>query len=98
MKNKYKVLNPIAWGGRKERGEIVEMSDVEASNFPNNLLLESKAIEIEENKLNEPRKDLSEMSKNELKEEAEKLGLSSEGSKADLLERITLFNSDKIIN
>lgn len=30
---KYKVLNPISWGGRRERGEIVEMSPEQAENI-----------------------------------------------------------------
>lgn len=29
----YKVLNPLAWHGRHERGEILEMSEAEAQAF-----------------------------------------------------------------
>ncbi|MFA5128565.1 MAG: hypothetical protein WC445_01210 [Patescibacteria group bacterium] len=30
---KYKVLKPIAWSGRREKGEIVEMPEEEAKNI-----------------------------------------------------------------
>lgn len=33
QKKPYKVLNPIAYGERRERGEIVYMSDEEARAF-----------------------------------------------------------------
>lgn len=32
-KKTYKVLKPIAWGGRREVGEILELSDEEAANL-----------------------------------------------------------------
>jgi hypothetical protein len=98
MKNKYKVLNPIAWSGRKERGEVVEMNEVEASNFLNNLILVEQALKLEEEKANEPEKSITELSIIELKNKAKELGLSFKGSKADLIERITLFLSGDITN
>lgn len=30
---KYKVLKPIAWSGRREKGEVLEMSPEEAENI-----------------------------------------------------------------
>lgn len=35
---KYKVLKPIGFGGRREVGEIVEMTDEQAKAFPADLL------------------------------------------------------------
>jgi len=32
-KKNYKVLKPIAWGGRREIGEILQLSDEEARNL-----------------------------------------------------------------
>lgn len=29
----YKVLKPIGWSGRRERGEVIEMTEAEASAF-----------------------------------------------------------------
>jgi hypothetical protein len=37
-KKKYKVLKPIGFDGRKEAGEIVEMTDEQAKAFPSDLL------------------------------------------------------------
>jgi len=29
-KKKYRVTNPVAWGGRRERGEVLELTATEA--------------------------------------------------------------------
>lgn len=34
----YKVLNPLAWHGRHERGEVLEMPDSEAQAFGSDYL------------------------------------------------------------
>lgn len=46
---KYKVLNPISFGGRIERGTIINLSDFDAQRFDKNdvvLLAETEDIEI----------------------------------------------------
>lgn len=85
-KKEYKVLNPIAHSGRIERGEIVLLTEDEASNFGANVA----PVVQEAPKEAEPEKPVDDMELLELKAKAEKLGLSTEGSKADLQERITL--------
>ena len=85
-KKEYKVLNPIAHSGRIERGEIVLLTEDEASNFAGNVELVTPVADV----VAEPEKPIDDMELLELKAKAEKLGLSTEGSKADLQERITL--------
>jgi hypothetical protein len=44
-KKKYKVKKPIAWGGRREIGEIVYLSDEEAANLGDEYVaLESEPV------------------------------------------------------
>jgi hypothetical protein len=44
-KRKYKVLKPIAWGGRREVGEIIELTDKEAANLGDEYVaLESEPV------------------------------------------------------
>ena len=31
--NKYRVINPVSWGGRRERGEILELRDDQVKNI-----------------------------------------------------------------
>lgn len=85
---KYKVLNPISFGGRRERGEIVEMTDETAKAIGPDYVIEAGKTET----VSEPEevKGIEEMSKSELMVEAEKRGLAKSGSKADLIERIEL--------
>jgi hypothetical protein len=85
-KKEYKVLNPIAHSGRIERGEIVLLTEDEARNFPNNVELVMPVVATVE----EPEKAIDDMGVRELRAKAKGLGLSTEGSKADLLERIAL--------
>lgn len=86
---KYKVLHPIALSGRRERGDIVEISDSQAPSYVGPGLVEEYTGEAEP--VNEPAEvPLEEMDAAQLKERAKELGLPVSGSKADLLERITL--------
>lgn len=89
-KKEYKVLNPFAHplGGRVERGEIVSLTEDEASNFgPTYVQLVTPAPAVDQP---EQEKPIDDMELRELKAKAEQLGLSTEGSKADLQERIAL--------
>lgn len=81
----YKVLTPIGFGGRREQGEIIEMSDEDALNYAHCI-----APAVEEVKIEVVEIALSEMSKANLVEKAGSLTLSTEGTKADLIERIRL--------
>jgi len=45
IKKKYRVLNPIGYDGRKERGEIVIMTEAEAKNIGDHYLEEVKVEE-----------------------------------------------------
>lgn len=86
-KLKYKVLHPIGLDGRRERGEILELTPFVASNYPGLLEL----VAGEEVKAEVAKPALEDMNLSELTEEARVLGLSIEGSKTELFERISLF-------
>lgn len=91
---KYKVLHPIALGGRRERGEVIDMSVEVAEAFGEKyveLYEEADEAEVEEST---PEVSMN-MSHDELKEEARKRELSVSGTKADLVERITLHDSEE---
>ena len=85
--SKFKVQYPVAYGGRREKGEILELTEEQASRLGDAVSpVESEVTapeEVEE-------KDLDEMSADELKEKAIELELPTSGTKADLIERITL--------
>lgn len=86
-KKEYKVLNPIAHSGRVERGEVVLLTEDEASNFTAANVELVIPVPVEEVK---PEKTIDDMELQELKAKAEALNLSTTGSKADLQERIAL--------
>ena len=90
---KYKVLHPIAFGGRRERGEVVSIPDSEAPSYVKPGLVEAYGGEVEAVNENEE-KSLDEMSAAELKAKAKDLGLPTTGTKADLQERIELHLQD----
>ena len=84
----YRVLNPIAHGGRVERGTEIELTEEHAANYGSHhvelVTASSKAkAEVEE-------KAIDKMTVAELRIKAEELGLETTGSKADLVDRITL--------
>lgn len=93
MKKLYTVLNPIGHSGRLERGATVELTDEEAINYGPEyvaLVTASKA-KVEEVVEEVP---LAKQTVAQLRITAEELGLETTGSKADLLERITLAQAD----
>ena len=89
MENKqYKVINPIAHplGGRVERGEVILLTESEALNFGANVspvISEKVEVKVEE-------VSIEKLSLLELRAKAKELDLSTSGSKADLIERISL--------
>lgn len=86
---KYKVLHPIAYSGRRERGQVVEIPDADAASYLKPGLVEPYEGNAEP--VNEPAEaPLEEMTAEELKAKAKELGLPTSGSKADLKERIEL--------
>ncbi len=76
-------------GDRVVKGAVVELDPVVAENYGSDLVAVGK-VPKEEAPAPTPLKPLAEMTAEELKAKAEELGLSKSGSKADLLERITL--------
>jgi hypothetical protein len=76
-----------------EPGEVIDVTSEELANIAdvvvpvNDVVAEAPAEEVEE-------KPVDQMSLDELKAKAEELGLSKSGSKADLIERITLHQQD----
>lgn len=86
-KKSYEVLKPIGFGGRREKGEILELTQAEAENFGADYVQEvGTAPKVSAG----DETPIEKMKLAELREKAEKLGLDTEGSKADLVERITL--------
>lgn len=90
----YKVLLPIGFGGRQEKGAIVEMDESHAKAFGPEYLVEVKkgevATEKSDNETSVDETSLDEMSLSELKAKAKEMKLDATGSKADLKERISL--------
>lgn len=87
-KKEYKVLHPISHGGRVERGEVVTLTDEEATT---KLALGLIApVVAEEKESEEAEVEVSAMTLTQLRAKAKELGLDASGSKADLLERVTL--------
>lgn len=87
----YKVLKPIGWNGRREKGEVVKLTDEEASAYSSEYIeLVTPVVVKEVEEIALENKPLETLKFAELKELAVKLGLDANGSKADLLERITL--------
>lgn len=85
----YKVLKPIAFGGRQEKGAVIDISEETANAIGDEYVV--KLSEKEESKVEVPEeKDLDDMSVAELREKAIKLDLAKSGTKADLIERIKL--------
>lgn len=85
----YKVLKPIGWNGRRERGEIIRLSDEEASAYAPDMITLNKPEPVEETVSPED-VPVEELKKAQLEELATKMGLDASGSKADLIERINL--------
>ncbi len=90
-KKVYEVLHPIAWGGRLERGETVEMTDEEASAFAPGMLKSAGTVAP---KADEEVVAVADMNLTQLRAKAKELELDASGSKADLIERITLATGD----
>lgn len=86
---KYEVLKPIGYGGRHEKGAILTMPVTDAEGIGAEYLKEVTSEGVAE-KPTVSKKPVSKMSVAELRAYAGELGLDTEGSKADLAERITL--------
>lgn len=90
---KYKTLCAIAYGGRIEKGSIVELPDDVAKAYgagyvePVDDTAEVDHVVAE--------KAIDDMSLLELRAKAEELGLKTAGSKADLIERLTLHTEQQ---
>ncbi len=85
----YRTTCAISFKGDRVRpGTIVEMDAATAANYAGSV------VPVDTTPAPDPapeeEKELAEMTAAELKEKAAALGLSTSGSKADLLERITL--------
>lgn len=76
-------------GSRVERGTEVELSEKEAARYAQDLVPVAEAFEPEP-EADEEEVSLDDMTAIELKEKAGELGLSTSGTKADLIERISL--------
>jgi len=90
MHKTYKTLAAIAYGGRIEKGSIVELPEEVAAAFGPEYVQPFSGAVPEDNADTTADKALDELSLAELKAKAKELGLSTSGSKADLAERIQL--------
>ncbi len=90
---KYKILFPIAYGGRIEKGSVVELPDEIAKAYgPEYVQPVDGTIDTDVNEEDEVA--LEDMTLIGLKNKAKALGLSTNGGKADLIERISLHTAD----
>lgn len=92
----YKVLTPIGWNGRREKGEVIALTEKEASAYGPAYVEEV----VPEETAAEAKASLSEIPVEKLKYEqaktlAKELGLPTDGTKADLQDRIALFRKNE---
>lgn len=86
----YETKVPISFkGSRVEKGVQIELTPEDAERLRSDVQPVGGNVDEVEEPAEE--KALDEMSAAELKAKAEELGLASSGTKADLIERITLF-------
>lgn len=79
-------------GTRIEKGQEIELDEDYAKGLGGDLVKAGEVAETEAPEKAEE-KSIDELTLSELKAKAESLGLSTKGSKADLIERINLANS-----
>lgn len=92
---KVKVLKPIGYGGRVEKGEVIEMSEDYVNSFGPEYVVPVDSAEADETGSTEgDEKPLDEQNLTELRATAKSLDLSTSGSKADLVERIELAKGE----
>lgn len=90
---KFKTLCAIAYGGRIEKGSIVELPDDVAKAYGAGYVeLVDDTAEVDHVVAD---KAIDDMSLLELRAKAEELGLKTAGSKADLIERLTLHTEQQ---
>lgn len=90
---KYKTLCAIAYGGRIEKGSIVELPDDVAKAYGEGYVEPvDDTAEVDHVVAD---KAIDDMSLLELRAKAEELGLKTAGSKADLIERLTLHTEQQ---
>lgn len=90
---KYKTLCALSIKGtRVEKGVVIELDEDFAKGLMSDLTkVESEVESVEEKEVEESaEEDINEMTISELKAKATELGLSTKGTKADLIERISL--------
>jgi hypothetical protein len=80
-------------GDRVVKGTVVELEPEAAKNYGSDLEPVGAVTEAQVPEPT-PEKPLDEMTADELRAKAEELGLSKSGSKADLIERITLHGEE----
>jgi len=84
----FKTLRPLGISGRVEKGQVVYLTADEARAYSaNDLIPLSASVETP---VTEDVRALDELSLSELRVKAKDLGLTTSGSKADLIERIQL--------
>lgn len=90
----YKTTCAIVYKGeRVDRGSVVEMSEKVAANFGGDVVKHNGEEEVVAEEATVEVKDIKDMSKDELVAEAEARGISTSGSKAALIDRITLHDA-----
>mgnify|MGYP003402565881 CR=1 FL=1 len=88
-KKLYKVLKPIGYGGRQEKGAVIEIDEAYAKAIGSEYVVEADKGEVATD-TTVVEKPVDKMSLAELKDKAKQLKLPATGSKADLIERINL--------
>lgn len=90
---KYKILLPIAYGGRIEKGTVCELPEDVAKAYGPEYVVPADTHDTVDVELDET--PVADMTLMQLRDKAEALGLSKGGSKTDLIERITLHTESQ---
>lgn len=92
---KYKTLCALSiLGTRVEKGAEVELDENLAAGLMSDLVKVESEIVVEEKEVEKSTEDINEMTISELKAKAGELGLSTKGTKADLIERLNLAKTE----
>lgn len=90
---KYKILLPIAYGGRIEKGTVCELPEDVARAYGSEYVVPADTHDTVDAVIDET--PIADMTLLQLRDKAEALGLSKGGSKTDLIERITLHTESQ---
>lgn len=91
----YKALCALSIKGtRVERGEVVEVDEVYAASIGTDSLVPLEPVKEEPQEIKAEEVPLEDLPKDDLADLCDKAGLSTKGTKADLIERLKLYQTN----